>query len=94
MGQVRIELQLPPQEAFERVKAAMVKTGWLEDANPTTRSLQGQIPAGLSKLPIRVSVLTTGDDSASLLEIQGNASNFDPYGVERRALDKLVNEIA
>ena len=96
MSSRRIELQLPPADGFVRLQAACAQIGKVKEVNEATRSLLGAVPSGplrsLTPALLRMSVLTGPDGISSVVEIEGQAT-VDPYGYERKAIDKLIAAI-
>lgn len=100
--QQRLELAVPPDLAFDRLKSAAGEVGQVKDVSSTTRSLRVEVPTGplkklrigsvlISRSTLRASVFTSQGDG-SVIEINGPAS-VDPHGHERGAINTLVEAL-
>jgi hypothetical protein len=87
--QRRVELQLPPDVAWQRLQTAFASIGKVEEAADSTRSLIGKARYGLNPVRLRISVLSSHSPEAAVLDIQGRGQ--DVWGVaSRRVIDRLV----
>jgi hypothetical protein len=89
MTQRRIELQAPPDVAWQRLQAAFSSIGKVEEVSDSTRSLKGKARYGLNPVRLRISVLSGPSGDSAVLDIQGRGQ--DVWGVaSRRVIDRLV----
>jgi hypothetical protein len=79
----RVELQLPPDVAWQRLQAAAVSVGTIEAADHATRSLVVRKRRGLGPVRLRATVLAAGP-GASVVDIEGGGV------VSRRQIARLV----
>jgi hypothetical protein len=93
VAQRRIELQVPSEEAFERLQKAFAEVGKVREVGNATRSLRGHLRVGIMQAEFRVSVLSSADGASSVLEIQGPPGSIDGFGHEARAVDRLIGAL-
>jgi hypothetical protein len=87
-----VELQLPPAEAWERLKSAASSIGKVEEAHEPSRFLILKSRYGLNPVRLRVSVLTGATPKTALLDVQGRGQ--DIWGVgSRKVIDRLCTAI-
>jgi len=79
----RVELQLPPHVAWQRLQAAAVSVGTIEAADQAARSLVVRKRRGLGPVRLRATVLPAGP-GASVVDIEGGGV------VSRRQVARLV----
>jgi hypothetical protein len=80
----RVELQLPPDVAWERLQAAAASVGTIESADQATRSVVVRKRRALGPVRLRATVSTGGSAGASVVDIQGGGV------VSRRQIARLV----
>jgi hypothetical protein len=87
-----VEVSVPPDEAFQKVRAAMESIGKVEEANPTTRSIVGKARHGLNPVRLRISVLLGAQAGTAVIEIGGKGQ--DVWGAApRKVIDRLIAAI-
>jgi hypothetical protein len=87
-----VEVQLPPRDAWERVKSAASSIGTVEEAHDATRFLVLKSRYGLNPVRLRVSVQTGPTAETALLDVQGRGQ--DIWGVaSRKVIDRLCAAI-
>jgi hypothetical protein len=92
MTQRRIEIQAPPDVAFERLQAAFSSIGSVEETSSLTRTLTGKARYGLNPVRLRISVLSGFSGESAVLDIQGRGQ--DVWGVaSRKVIDRLVDAL-
>jgi hypothetical protein len=85
----RIELQNPPDVAWQRLQEAFSSIGKVEEVSDGTRSLIGKARYGLNPVRLRISVLSGPTGDSAVLDIQGRGQ--DVWGVaSRRVIDRLA----
>lgn len=90
MTQRRIEIEAPPDVAFERLESAWASIGKIEDSNKSVRTLTGKARYGLNPVRVRISVISNGD--SSVLDIQGRGQ--DVWGAaSRKVIDRLIDAL-
>jgi len=88
----RIEIQVPPDVAFQRLQAAFASIGKVEEASAATRTVTGKARYGLNPVRLRISILTGEGGNVSILDIQGRGQ--DVWGVaSRKVIDRLADAL-
>jgi hypothetical protein len=91
-----VELQLPPAEAWERVKSAASSIGKVEEAHERSRFLIFKSRYGLNPVRLRVSVLTGAPPTTALLDVQraraGHLGRRRPEGHRPALCGDLIDE--
>src|SRR5437879_5371978 len=88
MSERTVELQIPPEAAWEQLKSTAATLGKVEEAHDTSRFLVLKARYGLNPVRLRVNVLTGPSRGTSRLEIQGRGQ--DVWGVaSRKVIDRL-----
>ena len=89
MSSRRAELSIPPDQAWKILQETFDGVGKIEKADEGARSLSGKIRYGLNPVRLRITVLSSPNLNASVLDIQGRGQ--DVWGVaSRKAIDKLL----
>lgn len=92
MTNMTVELQLPPEQAWDRVKAAADELGKVEEAHENSHYLLLKARYGLNPVRLRVAVLSGPTAQTSRLEIHGRGQ--DVWGVaSRKVIDRLCAAI-
>ena len=87
-----VEVSVPPEQAFQKVLAAMASIGKVEESNPITRSLVGKARYGLNPVRLRITVLSGAQVGTAIIEIGGKGQ--DVWGAApRKVIDKLLATI-
>ncbi len=80
----RVELQIPPEVAWERLQAAAVSVGTIEVADQAARSLVVRKRRGLGPVRLRATVLPAASGAGSIVDIEGGGV------LSRRSIARLV----
>jgi hypothetical protein len=80
----RVDLQIPPDVAWERLQAAAPSVGTVEWVDQAGRSLVVRKRRGLGPIRLRATVLTAGSVGASVVDIEGGGV------LSRRSIARLV----
>ena len=87
-----VEVSVPPDQAFQKVMAAMASIGKVKEANPTTRSLVGKARYGLEPVRLRIAILSGAQPGTAVIEIGGKGQ--DVWGTApRKVIDRLLAAI-
>jgi uncharacterized Zn finger protein (UPF0148 family) len=85
----RIDLQVPPDVAWQRVKIAMRRIGKVEKESEAARVLAGKARYGLQPIRLKVAVVPGPTRGTSVLEVA--AKGDDVWGVgARKVTEKLI----
>ena len=80
----RVQLQVPPDVAWDRLQAVAASVGTIEAADPATKTLVVRKRRALGPVRLRASVLTAGSAGASVVDIEGGGV------LSRRQMARLV----
>ena len=75
-------MQLPPDEAWEKLQVAAVSVGRIEESQDLVRFLIMKGQYELNPVRLRISVLTGPNEKSSVLDVQGRGQ--DVWGVASR----------
>jgi RNA polymerase subunit RPABC4/transcription elongation factor Spt4 len=87
-----VELAVPADVAFEKLREAMQRKGELKSANSVTRTLIGKMRYGASSVRLRVTV--ESGDAANTSKVAVAAEGQDVFGVAaRKVSERLLDAI-
>ena len=89
MAQRRVELQLSPDIAWQRLQSACSNIGKVEEVSNSTRSLVAKARYGLNPVRLRISVLSGPSGDSAVLDIQSRGQDVWG-GASRKVTDRVI----